>query len=126
MMNFSFMSERSFEAIIDGSTNFVVKPHDWGGYQIRIDYPNGFSVSIVKFWGFGGSKGCHGDLWQVGMFYDGEVRYDIPIAGDAIGYMKDYEVVEYCDCVREVTEDDIFENHGSMKYLRKNLRRLRN
>lgn len=113
MMNFSFMSELMFEEIINGSIDFVVKPRDNEGYHMMVGYPNGFSVSVDKL---GDGHGYDDALWELALCYDDAFRFDAPIASFVVGYLKDHEVIGYCDRVRELSEDDLRLDYDPNEY----------
>ena len=60
------------------------------GVQARMEFDNGFEVSVVKGpHTYGGDKG----LYELAVFKDGELHYDNPVAdGDVRGYLSEEEV----------------------------------
>jgi hypothetical protein len=62
------------------------------GVQARLDFDNGFSVSVVKGpHTYGGDKG----LYELAVFKDGEIHYNNPIAnGDVVGYLREEDVTD--------------------------------
>jgi hypothetical protein len=63
--------------------------HD-GGVQARMDFDNGFGVSVVcSPYTYGGDKG----LYELAVFKDGHIHYDNDIAkGDVVGYLRPEDV----------------------------------
>lgn len=64
--------------------------HHLGGMQARMDFHNGFGVSVVKSpFTYGGDKG----LYELAVFKDGHIHYDNDIAkGDVVGYLRPEDV----------------------------------
>ena len=62
------------------------------GVQARLDFDNGFGVSVVKGpHTYGGGRG----LYELAVFKDGEIHYDNPVAnGDVRGYLQEDEVTK--------------------------------
>lgn len=62
------------------------------GVQARLDFDNGFGVSVVKGpHTYGGDRG----LYELAVFKDGEIHYDNPIAnGDVVGYLREEDVTD--------------------------------
>jgi hypothetical protein len=62
------------------------------GVRARLDFDNGFSVSVVKGpHTYGGTRG----LYELAVFKDGEIHYDNPIAnGDVVGYLREEDVTD--------------------------------
>ena len=60
------------------------------GVQARMEFDNGFEVSVVKGpHTYGGDAG----LYELAVFKDGELHYDNPVAdGDVRGYLSEEEV----------------------------------
>lgn len=53
-----------------------------GGFQARMDFKNGYGVSVIS--GFGSySEG--GKPYELAVFYDGHLCYDTPVTNDVIG-----------------------------------------
>ena len=67
------------------------KPHSIGnGLQGRMDFDNGYGVSVVKF---NGSYG-YPNLWEVAVMYEGSLTYNTDITDDVIGYQTDQDVTD--------------------------------
>lgn len=62
------------------------------GIQARLDFMNGYGVSVVKGpHTFGGQDG----LYELAVFKNGEIHYDNSVAnGDVKGYLNEEEVSE--------------------------------
>jgi hypothetical protein len=62
------------------------------GLQARMEFDNGFEVSVVKGpHTYGGDRG----LYELAVFKDGEIHYDNPIAnGDVVGYLREEDVTD--------------------------------
>jgi hypothetical protein len=69
------------------------KEHPIGmGVQARLEFDNGFEVSVVKGpHTYGGDRG----LYELAVFKDGELHYGNPIAnGDVVGYLREEDVTD--------------------------------
>lgn len=54
------------------------------GYHKVIDFPNGYSASVVSNdMSYGGNAG----LFEVAVLYGEEIVYDTPITSDVVGYL---------------------------------------
>jgi hypothetical protein len=62
------------------------------GVQARLDFDNGFGVSVVKGpHTYGGDRG----LYELAVFKDGEIHYDNQVAnGDVVGYLREEDVTD--------------------------------
>lgn len=62
------------------------------GVVSRLEFDNGWSVSVVKGQHtYGGDRG----LYELAVFKDGEIHYDNPVAnGDVIGYLREEDVTD--------------------------------
>ena len=60
------------------------------GVQARMDFDNGFGVSVVKSpYTYGGDRG----LYELAVFKDGHIHYDNAVAnGDVVGYLRPEDV----------------------------------
>ena len=69
---------------------FNTHPNHMGGVQARMDFDNGFGVSVVCTpYTYGGDKG----LYELAVFKDGHIHYDNPVAmGDVVGYLRAEDV----------------------------------
>lgn len=63
-----------------------------GGVQARLDFDNGFGVSVVQSpYTYGGDKG----LYELAVFKDGQIHYDNAVAnGDVVGYLREEDVTD--------------------------------
>lgn len=67
------------------------KPHSIGnGLQGRMDFDNGYGVSVVKF---NGSYGFP-NLWEVAIMYKGSLTYNTDITDDVLGHQTDQDVTD--------------------------------
>ncbi len=65
------------------------KPHSIGdGVQARMDFKNGYGVSVVKL---NVSYG-YPNLWELAVLYDGSLTYNTPITDDVIGHLSEEKV----------------------------------
>lgn len=62
------------------------------GIVSRLEFDNGWSVSVVKGqYTYGGDKG----LYELAVFKDGEIHYDNVVAnGDVVGYLRPEDVTD--------------------------------
>jgi len=60
---------------------------DW---KSRMDFDNGYGVSVVKF---NGSCG-YPNLWEVAVMYEGSLTYNTDITDDVIGLQTDQDVTD--------------------------------
>ena len=58
------------------------------GLQARMDFNNGYGVSVVKF------RGSYGfpNLWEVAIIYKGSITYNTHIADDVLGHLTEQDV----------------------------------
>jgi len=72
--------------------DLVFEPHPYGGVNARIDFDNGYGVSVVKsLYTYGGDRG----LYELAVFKDGDIHYDNPVAqGDVVGYLREEDVTD--------------------------------
>jgi hypothetical protein len=70
--------------------DFERKPRFGNGIQYIFEFGNGYSASVVKN---EYSHGSESDLWELGVFKNGHLHYDNPVAnGDVCGHLTDEEV----------------------------------
>jgi hypothetical protein len=62
------------------------------GVQARLEFDNGFEVSVVKGpHTYGGTNG----LYELAVFKDGKIHYDNPVAnGDVVGYLREEDITD--------------------------------
>ena len=78
---------------------FHNKSDGLGGTQARLDFDNGYGVSVITGFGaYGGDKG----LYELAVFKDNCLCYDTPITDDVIGHLSQLEVTEYMRKVQEL------------------------
>jgi len=72
--------------------DLVFESHFSGGVNARIDFDNGYGVSVVKsLYTYGGDRG----LYELAVFKDGDIHYDNPVAqGDVVGYLREEDVTD--------------------------------
>ena len=65
---------------------------EFEGVQAKIDFENGYGVSVVRSkFTYGGDKG----LYELAVFKDGQIHYDNPVAnGDVVGYLRPEDVTD--------------------------------
>lgn len=78
------------------------------GKQARMDFPNGFGVSIVQFkignsWA---SYTSNEDEWEFAVFHDGHLCYTTPITEDVIGHQSDKQITELMARVQQLPAED--------------------
>lgn len=76
------------------------KPHPGlqKSIQARMDFPNGYGVSVVQ----GELFYCDGpNEYEVAVFHEGHICYDTPITGDVLGHQSRHDVD---DIMRQVQE----------------------
>jgi hypothetical protein len=83
--------------------DLVFQPHPnlghLGGVQARLDFDNGFGVSVVKSqYTYGGDKG----LYELAVFKDGNITYDTPITNDVIGYLRPMDVTDVMEKIQQL------------------------
>lgn len=73
--------------------DLVFKPHAVSsGIIARVQFPNGYGVSVVKTeYSYGGKDG----LFELAVLYNDEIHYDNPVAnGDVVGYLRPEDVTD--------------------------------
>lgn len=75
-----------------------IHPSFKDGVQARMDFDNGFGVSVVR------GKGSYGypDKWELAVMKDNDLCYDSGITDDVLGYLTELEVTEYMKQVQEL------------------------
>jgi hypothetical protein len=71
---------------------FVEHPSHIGGVQARIQFENGYGVSVVKTnYSYGGKDG----LYELAVLSeDGEITYNTGITDDVMGYLSPEDVTD--------------------------------
>ena len=63
------------------------------GYKNQIDYPNGYSASIISNeYSYGGNRG----LFEVAVLYNNKIDYTTSITNDVLGFLSFEEVNNVC------------------------------
>ncbi len=94
------------EASVKTFADLEFKPHSIGnGLQARMDFENGYGVSVVRFMiMFGGGYGSYTDnesQWELAIFKNGHICYDSGITDDVMGRLSADEVT---DIMRQAQE----------------------
>ena len=77
---------------------FKEHPNGMGGFQSRMDFPNGFGVSVVcgQFFYCSPKKNLTDAsmyrTYEVAVLKDGSLCYDTPITDNVLGYLTPEEV----------------------------------
>ena len=84
--------------------NIIERRKHLGGIQYLFIFDNGYGASVVKH---RGSYGFEEDLWELAVieYLDNESRricYDTDITDDVLGYLRDDEVVEILQRIKEL------------------------
>jgi len=66
------------------------KPHPhWVGVQARMDFPNGYTASVIRSeHSYGGDDG----LYELAILRDGNLDYDTPITDDVLGHQTEADI----------------------------------
>lgn len=96
---FSLLSDETLSAIEKTNPLKIEDGTRNGGPRYVVDYPNGYSASIIKHCA---SYGGTDDLWELAVLKNGGVCYDTPITDDVIGWLSEEEVVELCRQISEL------------------------
>ena len=109
MCTLSLLSQEAMSQIQLGSVS-VKQVVDIGSLvRIRymVEYPNGYTASIVKNMyatGMPMSYGSGDDLWELGVMKDGQLCYDTPVTDDVCGFLTVDEVVSLAGEVRGLSQ----------------------
>ena len=78
---------------------FKEHSHHSKGKQARMDFENGFGVSvIITPFSYGGDRG----LYELAVFKDGKIHYDNKVAnGDVVGYLREEDVTDAMKVVQK-------------------------
>jgi len=77
-------------------------PHMIGdGVQARMDFDNGYGISVVKF---NGSYGFEDDLWEVGILHKGSLTYSTHITDDVLGAQTEQDVTDVMKQVQQLSK----------------------
>jgi len=68
----------------------ALKPEPFlDGHAARMDFPNGYTASVVRH---SGSYGGPAGLYELAVMVNGSIVYDTPITDDVLGYLSEEEV----------------------------------
>ncbi len=83
---------------------FKPHPRDPNGFQARMEFENGYGISVVRFGGFSGfaSYTDNDQEWEVAVMKDGRVCYDTPVTDDVIGHLTDEKVTKVMKQIQEL------------------------
>ncbi len=77
---------------------FKPHPSGFGGYHARMNFRNGYGISVVRFnMPFGGGYGSYTDNeneWECGILHENQLCYDSGLADNVIGHLKKSNVSE--------------------------------
>lgn len=76
------------------------------GLQARLDFENGYGVSVVRFImdnGMHGSYTSNDDEWELAVFFDGDITYSSGITEDVIGHLTEDEVTKVMEQVQKLS-----------------------
>ena len=79
--------------------DWIPHPSGLGGEQARIDFDNGYGLSVLR--GGSGTWYTRDGTYEVAVMKDGDVCYSTPITEDVLGYVS-AEVVN--DVIQRVME----------------------
>ena len=68
-------------------------------YNHRFKFPNGYGASVIKHFG---SYGYEEDLFELAVLKNGKLCYDTEITNDVIGYLRNEEVLELLEKIKEL------------------------
>ena len=90
---------------------FENHPNGMGGFQARMDFPNGFGVSVVCGLFFYCSPKMNLPdasmyrTYEVAIMKDGSLTYDTPLTGDVLGFLTPTEVTDTMEQVQSLVEN---------------------
>ena len=90
---------------------FENHPNGMGGFQARMDFPNGFGVSVVcgQFFYCSPKKNLPDasmyHTYEVAIVEGGSLTYDTPITDDVLGYLTPTEVTDVMGQVQSLVEN---------------------
>ena len=69
------------------------------GVHARLEFHNGFGISVVKGpHTYGGNRG----LYELAVFKDGEIHYDNKVAnGDVVGYLRPEDITDAMNLIQK-------------------------
>ena len=66
-------------------------PHHMGGVAARHTFANGYTASVVRFYG---SYGYEDGLYEAAVIHDGSLVYDTSVTNDVIGHLSEDGVTD--------------------------------
>ena len=77
---------------------------DFSGIYCRIQFDNGFGVSIVKHqYSYGGKDG----LYEIAVLDSEEqITYDTPITNDVLGYLSEEDVERHVNDIKDLKPNE--------------------
>ena len=77
----------------------VHKKEVHGTPAATVDFPNGYSASIVRHpYSYGGKEG----KYELAVMIDNLITYDTPITNDVLGYLSEQDVLDTCELIGEL------------------------
>lgn len=67
--------------------------------QARMDFDNGFGISVVN----GQGAYCSEGTYEIAVMKDGEITYDTHITDDVIGHLSPKEITEIMKDIQELS-----------------------
>lgn len=85
--------------------------HQLGGLIARMNFDNGWGVSVVQTsFSYGGREG----LYELGVLKNNSLHYDNPVAdGDVVGYLTKENVTELMEKVQNYTDGSEISDYSS-------------
>lgn len=80
----------------------IERNEDDNNYRYRFKFENGYVVSVIKI---EGSYGYHADLFELAVILNEELCCDTPITNDVIGWLRNDEVLETLDKIRNLKKE---------------------
>lgn len=73
------------------------------GYQAKLDFPNGYGISVIS------GRGAYGDKdgpYECAVFNEGHLCYCTEITGDVIGYCNEDKVSEIMQQIQQLKKEN--------------------
>lgn len=74
-----------------GDLKFVPRSGGAGGVVARLNFPNGYTASVVQGTG---TYGAEAGLYELAVLHDGAIVYDTPVTNDVLGWLTEGDVTE--------------------------------
>lgn len=74
-----------------GDLKFAPRGGGAGGVVARLNFPNGYTASVVQGTG---TYGAEAGLYELAVMYDGKLVYDTPVTDDVLGWLTEGDVTE--------------------------------